>query len=63
MSPFQGQGGNTAMIDALALAEPKFHATSRFEILSRNLGFRVGNAVINSRLTRRKAATVETTAR
>jgi hypothetical protein len=32
-------------------------------ILSRNLGFRVGNAVINSRLTRRKAATVETTAR
>jgi salicylate hydroxylase len=96
MSPFQGQGGNTAMIDALALAEllgsgylpadadrvaagiatrgrkavlesrraaKQFHATSRFEILSRNLGFRVGNAVINSRLTRRKAATVETTAR
>ena len=96
MSPFQGQGGNTAMIDALALAEllgsgylpadadrvaaaiatrgrkavlesrraaKQFHATSRFEILTRNLGFRVGNAVINSRLIRRKAAMVETTAR
>lgn len=96
MSPFQGQGGNTAMIDALALAEllgsgylpadadrvaggiaargrkavlasrraaKQFHATSRFEILSRNLGFRVGNAVINSRLTGRKAAPAETTAR
>jgi salicylate hydroxylase len=96
MSPFQGQGGNTAMIDALALAEllgsgylpadaervaagiatrgrkavlesrraaKQLHATSRLEILSRNLGFRVGNAVINSRLTRRKAATAETTAR
>ena len=96
MSPFQGQGGNTAMIDALALAEllgsgylpadadrvaaaiatrgrkavlesrraaKQFHATSRVEIRSRNLGFRVGNAVINSRLIRRKAATVETTAR
>jgi len=95
MSPFQGQGGNTAMIDALALAEllgsgylpadadrvaggiaargrkavlesrraaKQFHATSRFEILSRNLGFRVGNAVINSRLTRRKTAPAESSA-
>jgi 2-polyprenyl-6-methoxyphenol hydroxylase-like FAD-dependent oxidoreductase len=92
MSPFQGQGGNTAMIDALALAEllgsgylpgdadrvaagiaargrqavlesrraaKQFHATSRFEILTRNLGFRVGNAVINSRLTSRKTAPAE----
>jgi salicylate hydroxylase len=95
MSPFQGQGGNTAMIDALALAEllgsgylpgdadrvaagiaargrkavlesrraaKQFHATSRFEILSRNLGFRIGNAVINSRLTRRKTAPTESSA-
>jgi salicylate hydroxylase len=95
MSPFQGQGGNTAMIDALALAEllgsgylpadadrvaaaiaargrkavlesrraaKQFHATSRFEILTRNLGFRVGNAVINSRLTSRKTAPAESSA-
>jgi salicylate hydroxylase len=88
-SPIQGQGGNTAMIDALALAEllgsgylpddadrvavgiaargrkavlesrraaRQFHSTSQFQILSRNLGFRFGNAVINSPLTRRKSA-------
>jgi salicylate hydroxylase len=96
MSPFQGQGGNTAMIDALALAEllgsgylpadadrvaagivsrgrkavlesrrsaQQFHATSRLQILSRNLGFRVGNAVINSRLITHKAAVPTTSVR
>jgi len=96
MSPFQGQGGNTAMIDALALAEllgsgylpadadrvaagivargrkallesrrsaQQFHATGPLQILSRNLGFRVGNAVINSRLITHKAAVPTTSVR
>jgi 2-polyprenyl-6-methoxyphenol hydroxylase-like FAD-dependent oxidoreductase len=92
MSPFQGQGANAAMVDALALAEllgsgnlavdaervaadiaargrkavlesrraaQQFHTTSRFKIRNRNLGFRMANAVINSRLTQRKSAPVE----
>jgi 2-polyprenyl-6-methoxyphenol hydroxylase-like FAD-dependent oxidoreductase len=79
MSPFQGQGGNTAMLDALDLANllasgyppvdrarldkqivdrgrkmvlesrraaAQFHATSRFKQRNRNVGFRIGNAVL-----------------
>jgi 2-polyprenyl-6-methoxyphenol hydroxylase-like FAD-dependent oxidoreductase len=89
MSPFQGQGANTAMVDAVALAEllgsgnlpgdaervaagiaargrkavlesrraaQQYHATKGFQTISRNLGFRMANTMINSRLVRRKAA-------
>jgi salicylate hydroxylase len=92
MSPFQGQGANTAMVDAVALAEllgsgnlpgdaervaagiaargrkailesrhaaQQYHATRRFKITSRNLGFRIANTMINSRIARRKASPTE----
>jgi 2-polyprenyl-6-methoxyphenol hydroxylase-like FAD-dependent oxidoreductase len=36
-------------------AARQFHTTSRFQIMNRNLGFRAANAMINSRLVRRKA--------
>jgi len=54
--------GRKAVLESRRSAE-QFHATSRFQILSRNLGFRVGNAVINSRLTTRKAAVPTTSVR
>ena len=53
--------GRKAVLESRRAAK-QFHATSRFEILTRNLGFRVGNAVINSRLTSRKTAPAESSA-
>jgi len=53
--------GRKAVLESRRAAK-QFHATSRFEILSRNLGFRLGNAVINSRLTRQKTAPAESSA-
>jgi 2-polyprenyl-6-methoxyphenol hydroxylase-like FAD-dependent oxidoreductase len=87
---------NTAMVDALELAEllgsgnlaadadrlasriaargrkavlrsrntaRQFHTTSRFQIMNRNLGFRMANAMINLRRPRRTAARSETSAK
>jgi 2-polyprenyl-6-methoxyphenol hydroxylase-like FAD-dependent oxidoreductase len=92
MCPFQGAGANTAMVDAVALAEllgagnlpsdaervaagiaargrkavlesrraaKQFHTTKRFRIMSRSIGFRIANTMINSRFARRKAALSE----
>jgi 2-polyprenyl-6-methoxyphenol hydroxylase-like FAD-dependent oxidoreductase len=50
--------GRKAVLESRRAAK-QFHATSRFQILTRNLGFRVGNAVINSRLRSRKTAPAE----
>jgi hypothetical protein len=50
--------GRKAVLESRRAAK-QFHATSRFQMLTRNLGFRVGNAVINSRLTSRKTAPAE----
>ena len=49
--------GRKAVLESRRSAH-QFHVTSRFQIVNRDFGFRVANAVINSRLTRRKAAAV-----
>ena len=54
--------GRKAVLESRCSAQ-QFHATSRLQILSRNLGFRLGNAVINSRLNTRKAAVQTTSVR
>jgi hypothetical protein len=43
-------------------AAKQFHSTSRVQIMSRNLGFRLANAVINSRFTRRTPSRTESSA-
>jgi len=43
-------------------AAKQFRSTSRVQILSRNLGFRLTSAVINSRFTRRTTSRAETPA-
>jgi hypothetical protein len=45
--------GRKAALESRRAAR-QFHSTRRFQIRSRNLGFRVANAMINSRLVRRR---------
>jgi len=47
--------GRKAVLESRRSAH-QFHATSRFQITSRDFGFRVANSMINSRFRRRKAA-------
>jgi hypothetical protein len=53
--------GHKAVLESRR-AVKQFHTTSRVQIMSRNLGFRLANAVINSRFTRRTASRTETSA-
>lgn len=45
--------GRKAVLESRRAAK-QFHSTGRFQITSRNLGFRVANAMINSRIVRRR---------
>ena len=53
--------GRKAVLESRRAAK-QFHATSRFEITQPKSRLPVGNAVINSRLTRRKTAPAESSA-